>query len=340
MQLLRRLALRTVFANGLAATTGALLAATDNPLSGLVMYYIIQSGLGFLLVYLGPGKLVIPSLKAASLADLLKEVGYASGVRLIAAGNNYADTLIVAVFVGPTAIGFYNLAKRLETALMNIASSFGTMLFQPSYAKGSVEERAHTMDNSIKITTLLLGIPVMVFACFSQVWVGWVFGIKWIDASHTCALLAISGLMRTYGTIHGSLLSVSGSNRTLLYNSFLSFAAGTCIVASLAQIGLGWVALGLAAKNLLFTANLARLSVRDPKVILRTYIRQVFIPLSVTISIAGLTLTFTTLFERVYGKTLWPGASTYICMMMVSFQVLLFYGKPLKLLLKHSLIKR
>ncbi len=82
-------------------------------------------------------------------------------MRLVGASNNYADTLIVAAFVPPATVGSYNLGKRLETAVTSVASSLGTMLFQPSYAKGSEEERDRTTETSVKITTLLFGIRLL-----------------------------------------------------------------------------------------------------------------------------------------------------------------------------------
>lgn len=287
-QALRRLAMRTIVANGVAATTGGILAFSGQALLGLVAYYVIQSVLGFVLVYRGQTNPAVPSLELAPLAGLLKEAGYASGVRLVAASNNYADTLIVAAFVPPAVVGAYNLAKRIETTLMGGASSFGTMLFQPSYAKGNDIQYFDTTETSLKVTTLLFGIPVVVFVSFNRDWIGWVFGEKWIAAGPICALLALSGLARTYGSIHGSLLSVSGRNRALLKNSVASAVSGVFIVASLANVGLFWVALALAIKSTFFSANLARLTIKNHTTIVKSYSRHVLYPLAATAVLANI----------------------------------------------------
>jgi teichuronic acid exporter len=123
------IAKRTIVSNSVAAAFGISFALAGKSLFGLVSYYLVQSVAGFALMTWVAGAPVRPRLRWSPIRGLLKEAGYASGVRLVGAANSYADTLVVAAFVAPALVGAYNLAKRIETVLMSASASFSAIMY-------------------------------------------------------------------------------------------------------------------------------------------------------------------------------------------------------------------
>ncbi|NEU14472.1 oligosaccharide flippase family protein [Methylobacterium sp. BTF04] len=275
----RRLAMRTVIANVIAAAVGSGLAFLDHALGGLILYYLLQSALSFLLIVRGQNALVRPSIGITPLKILFRQAGYSSAVRLLAAINNYADTLVVSIFVSTSLVGTYNLSKRLETVLMSTSSSFSAIMYQPLFASRAVAERGRIVENAVRITSLLFGVPVIAFVSFQRDWIGWIFGSRWLDAAPICALLALSGLARIYGSIHGSLLSVSSRNGTLLIYVLCSTVVGLGAVVMYSSSGLIWVAAAIALKSWMFCLVSAYLTRRETEAMATLYFRHVLVPL-------------------------------------------------------------
>ena len=275
----RRLAMRTVIANFVAAGVGSVLAFAGHALEGLILYYLLQSMLNFFLVARGQMDRVRPTLGTAPLKALFREAGYSSAVRIVAAANNYADTLVVSGFVSAALVGTYNLAKRIETVLMSTSSSFSVIMYQPLFASRGAAPRSEIVTTAMRLTTVLFGLPIIIFVSFPEEWVGWVFGDRWLSAAPVCALLALSGLARIYGGIYGSLLSVSGRNHVLLIYALCSMIVGLGSVVLLSRYGLVWVALAIALKSWVFYLVSAYLTRRETGPVIATCFWNVLSPL-------------------------------------------------------------
>ncbi|MBA9071095.1 PST family polysaccharide transporter [Methylobacterium sp. RAS18] len=277
---LRRLAMRTLTANAVAAVSGSALAVAGHALTGLVLYYLLQSLCGFLLlIRAGGAELERPSFRFGPLAQLAPEATYASMVRLVGTANSYADTLVVASFLSPALVGAYNLGKRIETILITASASFSSMLYQPAFAQGDLAERTRMTETSIRLTTLIFGLPVMLFVAFDEVLIRWAFGPRWVEAAPAAAILAVSGLCRIYGSIHGSLLAVRNRNRALLAYALASVSVGLGAVAALSGYGLVWIAAGVAIKNAVFCGIAVTLTRHDSATSAMVYLRHVILPL-------------------------------------------------------------
>lgn len=284
---IRQLAIRTLTANAVAAISGGVLALSGHALVGLVVYYLMQSFCGFLLLIRAGGTgLERPSFRFKPLSSVAREAAYASTVRLVGTANNYADTLVVAAFLSPVLVGAYNLGKRIETILITAAGSFSSMLYQPAFAQGDLNERTRMTVTSIRLTTLMFGYPVILFVAFDEVWMRWAFGPSWIEAAPVAAILAVSGLCRIYGSIHGSLLAVRDRNRALLAYALASAVVGLGAVVTFSGYGLIWIAGSIAIKNALFCAIAVVLTRRETATFFSVYLQHVILPLGLGLGCA------------------------------------------------------
>ena len=107
---------------------------------------------------------------------------------------------------------------------------------------------------------------------------GWLFGPAWTEAAPIAACLALGGFARALGSVHGSLLSVSGRNRQLLRVSLGSATSGLVLVALLAPVSLVLCAAALAARSVGSTGAMAWLTRHDLPGIGRAYVAEVGLP--------------------------------------------------------------
>jgi O-antigen/teichoic acid export membrane protein len=247
----RLLAVRAIGANLLAGGAALLLVDGFGPVWGMVGYYAAQSALAFACTALGARALPRPSLDLSALRALMREAGFASGVRFVAAVNNYLDQLLIAAFVPARLLAEFNLAKRVENTLITTAGSLSGVLFQPAFAVQQPELRARLLAQGRAAITALCALPVAVFVVDHRSVVAAVFGPQWLPAAPAAALMAVSGLARVYGSLNGSMLSVTGRNDALFRWAAVMAAGGMAAVALAGPEGVLWVAAALAVKNVL-----------------------------------------------------------------------------------------
>lgn len=274
----RRLALRGIAANLAAGATGIGCAVMGAPLAGLIAYQVGQSGFGLCFLLFAEGAAARPVLHRG-LRALLAEGWPASAVRLVSATQNSMDQIVLAPLVGALPLAYYNLGKRVEGVFITASSSVSQVLLQPLYAAIRPDERSHAMRRSLALLILLCGLPACVVAANAELAVTTVFGPQWVAASPVAGLLALSGLARALGGVHGALLSVSGRNRQLLAVAAVSAGLGVAIMIPVGFVGLVWCTAALTAKNAIFAATEAWMTRRDLPGLARAYAAEVLTPL-------------------------------------------------------------
>jgi PST family polysaccharide transporter len=275
----RRMALRSVVANVGAGAAGIGIAAAGAPMIGLIAYQAGQSALLFLATVHRTGALARPRLHRDCLRLLAGQAGMASIVRLVAATNSYVDQILIAALLDTVRLAYFNLAKRVETTFITASASFSAILFQPLFATRQGAAREPVLRNGLATLALVCGVPAVFVAINSTQLVPLVLGPRWRPAAPAVALLALSGLVRALGGVHGALLSVSGRNGVLAMVSTASAIAGIIAVIAAARHGVVWCAAALALKNLAVTSVLAAATWRDAPGLARAYLFDVAVPL-------------------------------------------------------------
>jgi PST family polysaccharide transporter len=233
---------------------------------------------------IGTAALARPLVHRDCLRRMAHEATMASVVRLVAATNNYVDQIIIAAMLSTTRLAYFNLAKRVETTFITASASFSAILFQPLFATTDAAGREPVLRKGLATLTLLCGLPVTFLMVNGDRVVPLVFGARWAPAAPVVALLAMSGLLRALGSVHGALLSVSGRNRQLAIMSTASALSGVVGVAVTARYGVVWCALALLLKNLVITLWLAVSTRRDVHHMARAYLTEVIVPVALMLS--------------------------------------------------------
>jgi len=282
----RRLALRSVLASLGAGAIGLGLAFAGLPFAGLVAYQIGLSVLLLATTIIGTGALARPRLRRDCLRRLRPEATRASAVRLVAAVNNYLDQIVVAGLLGSLQLAYYNLAKRIETIFITAAASFSSILFQPLFAQRGGSGAAAGLRRGLIVLTITCGLAAATIMATHPRLIGLVFGPSWAPAAPVAAFLALGGYLRALGSAHGSLLSVSGRNRQLLWVSLGSAVSGLVLVGLLAPVSLVLCAAALAGRSLCTTGAMAWLTRRDLPGLGLAYLLEVVLPFGLMLAAA------------------------------------------------------
>ncbi len=249
----RRMALRTMVANIGSAIIGVIIAVKIHPLTGMVVYYLAQSTLVLVVTATAKAAVARPFWSLGRVKLGLAELGgqpfSASFVRTVAAANNYLDQIVIGAFLPLRELARFNLGKRLETTLMQVASTFSNILFQPAFAARKTVDGHIVVQRCVVLMTVLCGAPVAVFIANHTGVVEMVFGARWSSAAGAAAFLAISGLARAVGSVPGAFLSVNNRNSELLRYSLISSVGGIVAVAATGRLGVTWCAFALALRS-------------------------------------------------------------------------------------------
>lgn len=125
------------------------------------------------------------------------------------------DSIVVGRFLGPTALGLYNLAMRTSQLPATQISSVVSTVSLPSLSKAH-QDPARFRDLYLKISTTLWGITILVgvvMVVFAEPIVRVFLGLQWMDAVPALRILAIAGLIRSIVTIGGRVFQAAGHPR-------------------------------------------------------------------------------------------------------------------------------
>ena len=250
----RGLASRSLFGNLAASLIGLAASFFVPPVAALTLYYVVQAMVGYLATVLSARHFPPLTLDWSPLRGVAKTAFMATQVRSLATIINYADQLIAGSFVAPAVIAWYNAGKRVEIAEFTASSSFSGVLFQPLFARAGDQDMSEKFQRCLLLITLFCGVPAVVLAINAKLVIGALLGPQWLGAAPLVSALAIAGLGRAIGGVHGAYMSVNGLNSVLRTRAITSALTGGCIVALTGVIGIVWVGVLLAVKNTLITA--------------------------------------------------------------------------------------
>jgi O-antigen/teichoic acid export membrane protein len=273
----KQLGIRSIIGNLLAGTAGVGIAFLGDPLTGLVVYQVGQSAL-VMAVTLASHTAARPRAHLDCFRRMAREAVMATTVRIVAVSNNQADQVIVAGLLGSSQMAYYNLGKRLETAFTAVSSSFTSILFQPLFASRATGAREVALRRGLAFLTMTCGLTAAVFMANADAVIRLVFGAQWLPAAPLASILVINGFLRALGGVHGSLMSVSGQNRSLLVISGSLSIVGIAATVVTAPIGLVWCAATMTLKTaiaLVWGVHAIRSEFVHP---MRAYFVEVFAP--------------------------------------------------------------
>lgn len=232
-----------VFGYGLFSVV---LAACGFGAWSLILGYVIQQGLGSLLICLPYGQKFSLKLHAKEVKDLLS---FSSGISLANIANYIAqqgDYYVVGRMLGVESLGLYNRAYNLmQVSVAAVINALDRVLF-PALSK--LQNDLPSLAKALRLNTTLvwmiyLPLSAVLIVCARDV-VAVLLGGKWLAMTGAFRILTVGLLFRAGYKMAGTVLKVRGQA--------FSFALTQFVYAAAVVIG---AAMGAAANGIQGTAT-------------------------------------------------------------------------------------
>jgi O-antigen/teichoic acid export membrane protein len=246
----RILTFRTLFASLFSGIIAVLLAFLDFGVWSLVSYQLINCVL--LTLFLWFRSAWKPGLKLSSNAfnEIFRFSSNVLGLRSVEFISRRLNDVLIGIFLGTTALGYYNIAYRLLSSMTILTVSVIGQTALPIFAKNQ-DDPIHLRQSFKKIASYIafLCLPLFVsLSILSPKLILFVFGYKWSESIPIMQILAFSGIAYSISFILNSFFIAIGKPGS----EFLIFTASNIFHAILFIL---FKDLGLLAATTIFTIS-------------------------------------------------------------------------------------
>jgi O-antigen/teichoic acid export membrane protein len=211
--------------------------------------------------------------------------------------NFWIDSLIIAIFLTPSDVGFYNAAIPVALLLHIIPELFYPLFFPLITRMISSKNREVAKDISKQLGkwVFMINLPIFILLFFfPDVVLGFIFNISDPVTSSSLRILSLGAFITSFLYISQRLLLIHGFSKTLLFNSVLALVANIILnVILIPKYGIMGAAIATSsvwvAVGILFTIQSHRLSAITPlkRAILKVILLSI-IPIILLISFKNL----------------------------------------------------
>lgn len=154
------------------------------------------------------------------------------------------DNIIIGRFLGPVALGYYDLAYRIMLKpLYNVSYTLGQPLFSGLSALQEDKQQAGETYRKVVIAISLICFPMMLgLAAVAPEFMAIVFGEKWIPAVPVLQILCFVGAMQSVGTTVGAIYQSQGRTDVMLRVGIINVT----VICVAFLIGVHWGIVGVA----------------------------------------------------------------------------------------------
>ena len=248
----RALAIRSVLANAGGASLCLTLIWLGYPIWGLAMSQVISPLVSMAAVLWvtrwlpsgGPSRAALRDLSQFGLNTLGGQVIHQAKI----------DQLLFGVILGPTALGLYFFARRLDTLLSDLtAGAFNAVSGVMFATLQSDPERLKRAFTTASFASTTVGFPVFGgLIVVAPVAIPLVFGPQWGVAVTMVQSFSVIGLMASLGIIQGALIRYLGAASWWFRYQLLMQVMNWCFIVALAPFGVDIVVIAFAARTVLF----------------------------------------------------------------------------------------
>jgi PST family polysaccharide transporter len=232
------------------------LAAAGLGSEALVAGGLAMIAVGTVLYSLAAG-MVRPAYHPHAFTKLLGKGAPVSASSILFVAFDNADIAILGARLSPAEVGLYNRALQVGASYYGKISSILVQMSFPVYARtGSVERMLSVRTRITQVHAAVIAPLLVYFVVVADVLVPWLFGEKWAGSVEPARILTVVGLTSAVVTGNGPLLIAVGRTGTLFVWTACEMVAYCAVLFLIAPLGLTWVAIGLAAFNVLKLAAL------------------------------------------------------------------------------------
>lgn len=178
--------------------------------------------------------------------DLFNFGRHVVGFRLLIYFSRRADELLIGVFLGPAALGFYTIGSRMVRMLIQMTSSLIDRVSFPLYSRLQENQQRlrRAYYKSISFAALIAYPTFLsIFVLTPQI-VAVLFGPKWSDSVAVMQVLAIFGVNQVLTYLNGTTVKALGKPSWLV--GIVGVTAILKVVGFFVAVSFGLVAVAIA----------------------------------------------------------------------------------------------
>jgi len=278
----KRLAVAALLGVIVGGGAGITLALFDFGVWALVFYQLITRSVEAIVLWIQnpwrPGM----EIKSKEFRNLLRFGASVTGSRLVNFLNRYGSDLVIGFFIGPVAVGYYNLSFRLSRALVEMLGGVVSMVSFPLFSRLQDDpETGRQAFGRIIEQLAFISFPLFigVAICAPQI-VEVLFGQKWMPAVPLMRILSIIGMLHTLYYLNTAVFFGFGKPQWRFGLDALNAITNTAVFIIAAQ----WSVLAVAYGYVIRGYALAPIPLMAIKKLLQmpllSYIRNISVPLS------------------------------------------------------------
>jgi PST family polysaccharide transporter len=251
----RRLAIAAVSGVFVGGSIGIALAFAGFGVWALVIYQLVSRFVEAIALWMQnpwrPGK----RIKANEFRSLFRFGANVTGSQLVNFLNKYGADLVIGLFLGPIAVGYYNFSFRLSRTLVEMIGSVVSLVSFPFFSRlqddpqtGMHAYSRITEQISIISFPLFIGMAV----CAPQI-VHVMFGEKWLPAVPVIRALSVIGLLHSLYYVNSAVFLGYGKPQWRLGLDILNAATNTLVFVFAAQWNVLAVAWAYVIRGYIFS---------------------------------------------------------------------------------------
>lgn len=159
---------------------------------------------------------------------------------------------LIAIIIGPAALGFYRVAGRALYIVQDIVLKpfEHTALSLLSRIEGT-DKQADTVVRIISLSAFLIMPIFWGIAAISPVFISFAFGEKWSQSAFIMMILAIGLTPSMISTLVRAALTANRKSKMVIKIALISFCINCAIGFAFVPFGLEWAAIGFTVRSLL-----------------------------------------------------------------------------------------
>lgn len=246
----KALAKRALIAITLGGATAIALAIAGYGLWSLVAQHLVISLVNTVLIWWFCDWRPRFRISSRHLRQIFHFGKYMSGTSVCYMLGSRAYIFIIGLFLGPAAVGLYNVGQRIRRMLINAIPGAMARVYLPSMSRMIEQDPAAfpgAFSDALRFSAIL-SLPVFAgLACTAEEVVLVMLGEKWIDGIPVLRFLALAGFLQAGLTV--SITAVIALGRADL--EFKTAVVGTIVRVGLILIAVHWGIVAVAAAEAL-----------------------------------------------------------------------------------------
>ena len=128
------------------------------------------------------------------------------------------DKIVIGKFLDATSLGYYTIARQLILLPIRKINPILTKVAFPVFSKIENRGQLQSFYTKAVVYLVLVNIPLILGLAFvSSDFVVFIYGQKWLPSAEIIQILSILALLRTFGSLSGSILLSRGRSDIEFY---------------------------------------------------------------------------------------------------------------------------